>query len=98
MPKVDLENLKDKQKFQNNMKSKTYIFKLNQGTTVKMCRNCGKQMTVGRGAVIEERDVNGTVLKRTRNNDPRAFFHKECRKEGRRLAHKNEKMAKIVTS
>lgn len=63
----------------------------NQGLTLKGCALCGKPLISPKGSKVEEIGEGGEVKRTWTNNDARALYHKECRKEGRRLARKAEK-------
>ena len=72
-----------------------YIRKRNQGTYSKMCRYCGKSMNVARGRIIDKIEITKegreNILDRKIMNDQRALWHKQCRKEGRRMEYKSMK-------
>lgn len=69
------------------------------GSITKPCGYCQKPITQARGQIIEllDRDNNdpdAKVIARIQTSDQRVFFHKGCRKAGRRALRKQEKLQK----
>lgn len=58
--------------------------------TVK-CLHCGEPMLKARGTIVKEFDKDEKQVGEFVNKDQRVYFHKKCRKEGRRLALKRLK-------
>lgn len=75
---------------------------INMGSITKPCNYCGKPMTQSKGRIIEildkdKRDLTAMVVSRHKMNDQRVLFHKICRKKGRQMIMKQQKLQRTLS-